>query len=193
MGWLSNIGFLPASGDSMEAFGWKGKFHHFGKKILEQKSGRGGVGWDERSLFLQEERCRLLGKDFVLKPNPVLIFINVFLILAIIFDVILNIFLFSGKEWWVLERQSSLTITRREISSIGTSASMTTTSTLSTTMTKNQVRLCSWMSNCAVFKGFLKDLEWEFRCHRSVPILNEPPKMQSSSFNPSETKHLLDN
>ena len=57
----------------------------------------GGI-WNERSLFLQEERCRLLGKDFVLKPNPVLIFINVFLILAIIFDVILNIFLFSGKE-----------------------------------------------------------------------------------------------
>ena len=82
----------------MEAFGQKEKFHHFGKKILEQKSGRGGVGWDERSLFLQEERCRLLGKDFVLKPNPVLIFINFFLIMAIIFDVILNIFLFSGKD-----------------------------------------------------------------------------------------------
>ena len=38
--------------------------HHFGKKILEQNLVGGSLG--DRSLFLQEERCRLLGKDLVL-------------------------------------------------------------------------------------------------------------------------------
>ena len=52
----------------MEA-GLKKKISSFWEKISEQKSGQGGVGWDERSLFLQEERCPLLEKDFLLKPK----------------------------------------------------------------------------------------------------------------------------
>ena len=170
MGWLSNIGFLPASRDFKEA-GTKKKIHHFWRKICAKNLVGGEMG--DRSLFYQEEPCRLLGNlSEPCKPSSHLQ------------HILKHRFQFTSPQ----ERSNGCwrddPVLQSPEEGLPPPQRQHRRGQHRRGQRQRQGARWDWMSNCAVFKGFLKDLEWEFRCPRSVPALNERSKMQSSSFNP---------